>query len=279
MSECYKSFYFFNQTVKPTSEFDDTMLAHGKSIYEVIRIVDKVPLFIEKHFVRLKQTAQQENLQLFYNEHQLTEIILKLIEINEVTSESVKIIFSYNNHFFAQNQNIMLVYFMPVTIPTEEQYRNGVKMVSYRTERVNPTSKIINLPQRNFLTEIAVSNEAYETVLIDKHDNITEASRSNFFAIKNQVVITPPVNIVLPGITRGNVIEICKNEAIELIERNIPFSEITEFDAIFITGTSRRLVPVKQIDNQNFTTENELLRELMKKYNNLIHNYIENYQK
>jgi branched-chain amino acid aminotransferase len=274
MSDCAGNFFFFNNILKHANEFADALLTKGKSIYEVIRVKQGIPLFFEKHIQRLQNTAELENVNLFYNEDEILNKIKELVKINNFIEESVKIVFSYENNFFGEPQNIFLTYVMQNITPSKEQYEKGVIVISCQAERKNPNSKVINIKQRNELNGIASKKMVYETILINRKGNLTEGSRSNIFFIRNGVVFTTNVKMVLPGITRNNIIEICKENSIEIIENTIPFIDSKKFDCMFITGTSRKILPVQSLDNIDFDVNNLMMRKIMSLYDEKILNYI-----
>jgi D-alanine transaminase len=78
---------------------------------------------------------------------------------------------------------------------------------------------------------------------------VTEGSHSSFLAVKNGVVYThPDSNLILPGITKKVVFEICKNHSIQVIEEGIPASELAAMEEMMIVGTGSEVTPVVQID-------------------------------
>ena len=118
------------------------------------------------------------------------------------------------------------------------------------------------------------NSNAFEAILVNKDGNITEGSRSNIFFVKSDVVFTPPENIILPGITRKKVLGICNFLNQSVFIENISYINISEFDSAFLTGTSRKIVPVKFIDNIEFEAGSDLLKKISRLYDNLVGEYI-----
>ena len=66
--------------------------------------------------------------------------------------------------------------------------------------------------------------------------------------MKNRKVVTPSLsNLILPGVTRRTVLELCKEPGIEVEEREIPVSELNSFDEAFMLATTTGVVPVVEI--------------------------------
>jgi len=78
----------------------------------------------------------------------------------------------------------------------------------------------------------------------------------------------------LPGITRQKTVQLARTLNIQLNEREIGFDELQYFDAAFITGTSPKILPIRQIDGFSFNPENQIVRQLMKSYDDMIEGYL-----
>ena len=113
---------------------------------------------------------------------------------------------------------------------------------------------------------------AHEALLVDRHGFITEGSKSNFFGIKDKNLITAKGEAVLKGITRDKIFKIAKSLGIEVEEKEIKASEISDLDSLFISGTSVAILPISQVDDIKFDVNNEILIKIMKRYNELLEN-------
>jgi branched-chain amino acid aminotransferase len=109
---------------------------------------------------------------------------------------------------------------------------------------------------------------------VNKQGLITEASRSNVFFIKNEKIYTSPVSMVLPGITRKKVLYVCDRLNIKVEMRNISVSELSDFESCFLTGTARKIVPVKRIEGITFDPRNAILNEVSNEFEKLVQEYI-----
>jgi branched-subunit amino acid aminotransferase/4-amino-4-deoxychorismate lyase len=98
-----------------------------------------------------------------------------------------------------------------------------------------------------------------DDVLYVSGEQITESSRSNIFIIKNGVLITPDTG-VLRGITRKRILQFApKLMPVEV--RAVTISEVLEADEVFMTGSTKRIAPITQIDNKMFES-GQLTRQL-----------------
>jgi 2-isopropylmalate synthase len=93
----------------------------------------------------------------------------------------------------------------------------------------------------------------HDALMLDYRGYVAECTGANFFMVKNEAIHTPIADCFLDGITRQTVIEIAKNQGINVIERYIKPEEIYDADEIFLTGTAAEVAPVGQIDKHFFS--------------------------
>jgi len=170
----------------------------------------------------------------------------------------------------------MDIFFIEHSYPTAEMYENGVKVILYFGERENPNAKIINDNFRSEVNKQIKLHDAYEAILIDRNGYITEGSKSNIFMIKDNIIMTSPQNAVLPGITRDKIIEVAKEEGFKVEEIEYHYKKISESDAMFISGTSPKILPIAYVDEIKFNMKNNLVIKLMKSYNKKIEENMKN---
>lgn len=275
--ECFKNYYIQNFKSKSCTEFNENLIA-GISIYEVIRIEKNIPLFLENHLNRLYNSADISNLHINEGYCDFEFLIEQLIAKNNVSQGKIKIVIHYdsdNNNKEKDN----LIYFTPHYFPSSNEYKNGVRLGLCKAIRSLPNAKVLNTEARTKANNVIVEEKLFEVLLIDEDGFITEGSRSNIFFIKGQRIFTPPKTDVLMGITRTNIISICKQNGIEIIEKKIHYSEISDMESAFISGTSLKVLPINTIDKNAFLTNTPILKKIMKLYDSLIEGYIKEISK
>lgn len=271
--EYFKEYFIHNFRVKPISEFDEIILSSGVSIYEVIRIEQGIPLFLEDHLNRLFYSAELSNLPLNESYCDFEKLVHELIERNKTYEGKIKLVIRFdkgNRH----PEKDLLIYYTPHYYPTLEEYKSGVKIGLCKAIRTNPNAKILNTEARIKANKTIKEGNFYEVLLFNKKGFITEGSKSNIFFIKNNQLITPPETDVLNGITRKNIFKICRQNKIDLLEKKINISDIKNIDSAFLTGTSLNVLPVHFIEETEFTTENEILKRIVKLYKLSVFEYV-----
>ncbi len=272
MEICKGKYYINNAQALPVDCFNKEFYQLDEYIYEVIRVINGVPLFVEDHIERLIQTFSLKSTSIPYPFNDIIKQIETLIQINDFTFGNIKITYTYKP---GNEENWkFLMYLTPHEYPTKEDYINGVDVRLFNGIRINPNAKVMVTELRKKANKIKELQNCYEILLINKQGQITEGSRSNVFFVLNDKVLTPPLTDVLPGVTRKNIIKICKNINYQVIESKISADEIEKFDAVFISGTSRKVLPVKRINELEYCVDNKIMRKIQQSFNEEIERYI-----
>ncbi len=236
-------------------------------IYEVMRIVEGKPLFLEDHLIRFQHSLSEIHLINRVDITLIEDVIYQLIEKNSLKSGNLRFEIIVKDSLFKT-----AVYEVPAKYPDEKLYNSGIELVSYVIERHNPHVKQskVNEKVRKTIKQTFNQTNAYEILLVDSHGNITEGSRSNVFFIRDNALYSPPSKEILEGITRKKVLEIAFEKEIKVVHNPIPLKEASSFNACFITGTSPKILPAVSLNNITFDVANPILKVLMKQYNDLI---------
>jgi branched-chain amino acid aminotransferase len=243
-----------------------------QSVYEVIRVIGGVALFLEDHFDRLKQSMEIQGISFGMEYTDFRQKIAEIITLNLKTEGNIK--FSYLR---IGNESEWFFTFIPHSYPNPEDYLNGVPTDLLFAERENPNAKVVQNAVRELANQNLTTEKIYEVLLVDRNGLITEGSRSNVFFVKDNVFYTAPASQVLVGVTRQKVIE-CLNElSFQFVETDIHADEISRYDAAFLTGTSPKVLPIRSIGDQMFRTGHAAVKQLMKCYNDLIDRYIQSH--
>lgn len=270
MTSAYHQKFLRNGEVKKSNEFDNQLLNHGLSIYEVIRIINGKALFFKEHYERLISSAHMLSFDLWIDKIEIIRQMDDLSKINNVINGNIEIIYN-----IAENgDKTFLCLFIEDRYPTVEMLMNGVPSDLHFAERENPNAKIINLDLRAKTNAQISEEELYEVLLVDRNGFITEGSRSNVFFIKDETVYTTPIAEVLPGITRLKVFEMCERHSISLKEIPIKSNEIAEFDAAFYTGTSPNVLPISNIGDIQFNPQLALMQKMISLFDKLIEEHL-----
>ncbi|MER2173891.1 MAG: aminotransferase class IV [Carnobacterium sp.] len=271
MEQVEETFYFIDDQKKPTKQnaiFDEL---EGKNIYEVIRVQQGIPLFLEDHLERFRASAAATGLHLKDSDKVLTKRIYHLISLNHVINKNIKLILN--------DTKGLLIFFTTSIYPPQDYYLNGMHTTLLKLERTDPNVKILRKDYQQAVLAERKKQQAHEVLLVDQTDHVTEGSRSNLFIVKNNKLYTSPAKNVLLGIVRKKTLELCIKLNFDVREETIAVSKLPEIDGAFITGTGNNILPIKSIGEIPLrSTTNSIIKTLMTEYATLVETYIIEHQ-
>jgi branched-chain amino acid aminotransferase len=261
MNECYGKYFVLNGELVPQENFDSSLVYEGESVYEVIRIVNGIPVFFNDHIARLESGVRFRQKDMLGDLNVLISDFSLLLKSDNKQNINIKLVFNYSG-----GKNSRIVYFIEPLYPSDEQYANGVKGILYFAERKNPESKLINHRLRSDIYHRLILENAYEALLVNRCNRITEGSRSNIFFIRDNTLFTAPSQNVLSGITRMHLIEICAENDIRVVYECIDAASLQLYESVFMSGTSPVVLPFNMIGSTAFNTGHWLIPLLRKLY-------------
>jgi len=104
---------------------------------------------------------------------------------------------------------------------------------------------------------------AYDALLINRNEYITEGTRTNFFCIQGKTIISPKEEDILPGVTKKMLMRVASGNGYTIMESRVALSDVKRYDGAFLTSTSSKLLPIRTIDEIVFPVTPTALRELM----------------
>lgn len=266
---------FWNNKAWEASRLPEEAINMQPSVYEVVRVLSGVPLFLEEHLDRLGKSIALLNFQYDLPASEIREQIKSLIQINGYPQQNIKIIANMPD---SRSPNIFM-FFIPSQYPAPEDYCKGVRTITLKAERHNPNAKVVEKHLREEINKAIEAKHAYEAILINSREEITEGSRSNIFFVKHNKLYTAPAKDVLVGITRSRIISIAEKLHTQVVEAPIPAFSLQEFQGVFLTGTSPRVLPIAAVDALSFDSfSNALITQIMESYNALIADYVSSFR-
>jgi branched-chain amino acid aminotransferase len=91
---------------------------------------------------------------------------------------------------------------------------------------------------------------ADEALFLNTAGKVCEATTANVFAVRDEVVATPPLSAgCLAGITREQVLDLCRLLEIEAEEKDLPPDVLRTADELFLTSSTRGVQPLVALDS------------------------------
>jgi len=235
---------------------EDRGFNFADGIYEVIKYYGGRPFRYNDHMARLRRSLHEIQID-FGDFDQLETVFQELLEKNSLTNQEAGIYLQITRgshtriHRFPENTppTVYATAFPFASKP--DQLENGVKVITAEDIRwLRCDIKSISLLPNVLYAQKAEELEAAETIFI-RNGIVTEGTHSSFMAVKNGVVYThPDSNLILPGITKKVILEICRENNIQVIEEGIQASELDNMDEMMIVGTGSEVTPVVKMDEK-----------------------------
>ena len=275
---------FLDRNNAKISVFDSGFLL-GDGVWSGIRLHKGKLLFLTEHLKRLYDDAKAISLKIHFNKKELTKYLIQTVKKNKMLSDvHIRLIISrgikstpYQDPSFTISKPTIVI-IPEYKKPDEKLYKKGLILKTVKTIR---GPKNVQDPVLNTLSKLncilacieAKKNNADEALMHDINGNIATNNSTHFFFIKDNKVYTSAGNYCVKGITRKNVIDICKDNKIEIYQKNFKLKDVMKADEAFVTGTFANIIPVKKINNKKFSIKKSnltfVIRNLyLKKINN-----------
>ena len=234
---------------------EDRGFLFGDGIYEALRIYAGVPFALEEHLQRLERSAAAIMLEIPYTSGVLASHIREFIAQSGCRDGYIYIQLTRGaaprNHNFPAGAGPNLVMFIRGLAPGHDDHAfRGEPCITLPDERwLRCDIKSINLLPNVIARETAARAGAFEAILHRPDGAVTEGSRSNVFALIDGTVRTHPhSNLILPGITRGFVIEILRQAGVPLEEKAFTLAELRGASEIWLSSSVAEVTPVTALD-------------------------------
>jgi branched-chain amino acid aminotransferase len=262
---------YFQKQFVPLAEAKIGIMTHaflyGTATFEGIRgnwneDVGQVILFrVQDHFRRLHKSCRILKMDLPYSIEELTDIIVKLVEMCGYTEDIYirPIVYKSSEVVGVRMHNLdddFLMFVCPFGPYLDVE--KGIRCLTSSWRRVEDVgiparAKVNGLYVNSALAKTeAQENGCDEAIMLDMNGHVSEGSGENIFMVVDGRLYTPPSSDnILIGITRDTVIRLAADElGIETVERSIDRSELYIADECFMTGTAAHVSAVVEVDRR-----------------------------
>jgi len=246
-------------------------------VFTTILVKDQVPVFIDEHLRRLLQNAKEIGLNI-KEENKIKKLVNKIIRMGDEREHGIRsVLWNLYDTGFNIDKDFGLYPFNLHFSP--EDYYGGVCASLAYSPRERPEIKSVNWSRSFDAEELARKRGTKEAIIYNDDENICEGARSNVFWVYNGKLETPSKGM-LRGITRSKLLDLCKIEGIPVTEGTFSKQRMLEADEVFVTGTTKRILPVVKIDKKIIGNgkPGKLTRFLMDSYQKLVESYISSYK-
>jgi branched-chain amino acid aminotransferase len=240
----------FQEDEKTKLHYRDLSIQRAYGIFDFLKVKDGKEQFLDDHLDRFYSSAKAMRLEAGYDKYNLVQIIHKLLEKNALKDGGIKITLTggYSEDGYEIGNPNLIIACSTINKPIALQ--GGLKLITYPHQRQLPHIKTIDYIMPLWVQPIIKSRNA-DDVLYITGDTITECPRSNFFIINKEGKLITPEKNILKGVTRKKVLEAAK-EILEVEERDITLSDLNNANEVFITSTTKMILPVSYVNDHHF---------------------------
>jgi D-alanine transaminase len=228
----------------------------GDGVYEVIPSYSRRPFRLAEHLARLQASLDAIGIPNPHTAARWTELVTKIVAGNLWEDQNVYLQVTRGvakrDHAFPKGlKPTVFMMASELVTPSADLLRTGAAAIvlpDFRWLRcdIKSTSLLGNC----MLRTLAADAGCAEAILV-RDGELTEASASNVFVVKNGTVLAPPKShLILPGITYDVVLEIVRANAISHEIRPVKESELRSADEVWVTSSSREVLPITTLDGK-----------------------------
>ncbi len=240
----------------------DSGFVLGDGVWEGLRLHNGKLAFADAHMERLYEGARAIDLDIGLSPDELTAAVLDTTAANGMTSD-VHIRLMVTRGLKATPYQDPRATVGGATIVIIPEYKTplpstateGITLFTVHVRRGRPDvldPKINSHSKLNCITACiqATKAGADEALMLDPQGFVATCNSTHFFIVRRGEVWTSTGDYCLPGITRANVIELCRANGLPVFEKNFSLTEVYGADEAFVTGTFAGLAPVREIDGR-----------------------------
>lgn len=240
----------------------------GHAVFDYFRFTNNKPRFLNDHLNRLMTSIKSAKIDIELTKAEAADQIKKLIASTKFKNGSIRFtVTAGNSSNFSKPENSGNYFIVASKFkkPSEKLYKLGANLISRAYKREFPEIKTTNYAFAQMNLPAMATADAVDILYYD--DYIRESSRANIFLVQNSQIHTPKEGI-LKGITRKQVLQLFPNTQ----ELDIRMDRLKNCSEVFITSSSKEIMPVVKIDEQ-IIGDGEVgpvTREAMEKFSKLI---------
>jgi branched-chain amino acid aminotransferase len=254
-------------------------LLGGWGIFSTLRVADGVLFAWERHWARMSRDAQLLNVRMPEDPELVRRGLVELIEANQALNASLRLVVVRNGGGMWEGPPTGRASDVIALTANSNHWADTVRLTYQPNARFSKsdftTAKIVSWAANLRWYERAHDRGFDECILLNELGEVTECTSANIFAVRGNDVWTAPVSGgCLPGVTREVILNEIHVPGIRVMERTLRPEDLESADDVFITSTTRDLLPVSEIDGKMMNCRAEVRNALLAEFRRYLHSYI-----
>ncbi|MGZ5287759.1 MAG: aminotransferase class IV [Flavisolibacter sp.] len=242
--------------------YRDLAFQRGYGVFDFLKVVRGQPVFLEDHLERFFYSAGQLHLTLKQQREQLDAIIRELIVKNAVSECGIRLSLTggYSEDGYHPATPNLVISVHTFQLPTPDQFSKGIRLMTHSFQRQLPHIKSIDYLMAVML-QPQLKERQLDDILYHQNGIITECPRANLFIVTAENKLVTPAHNILKGITRKKILK-AAFDFMDVEERDITLDELKNAREVFISSTTKMVLPVARVDDFSFGTERTIAKRL-----------------
>jgi branched-chain amino acid aminotransferase len=276
-------FLLHNGEVRETSakllEAGQVGVLNGWGVFSTLRVYNGVLFAFERHWARMARDARLLRVPMPWDANAMERQLMKLVEANQATNATLRVAVVRNKGGAFQGPAIErdadLIAFTKDLNHWGESATLSIQPQARHAQSPFAGTKVLSWCFNLVMYEQATASGFDEVVLLNERDEVSECTSANIFVSQGDYVSTPPLNSgCLPGITRELLLEVVRVPGITVEERPLRLEDLERADGVFITSTTRDLLPVRSVAGLHIRQESSALPRLRKAFSEYARSYV-----
>jgi branched-chain amino acid aminotransferase len=246
-----------NGVITPPEEARIPVLDHGllfgDSVYETLRTYGGRPFLFSRHFARLEHSAQAIDLRLPWSGAKTLEEVRRTLLAGE---SRIRLMITRGVGDLAPDVETCIdptpiIIVVPLVPLPERIYQYGVDVVISSVRR---SGRFADIKTGSLIHQVLARREAklkhaFEAILLTADEKLSDGITSNIYLVRDGRLLTPSHDAgIVEGITRGVVLELARDMGLQVMEGLFDVDEISHADEMFLTSSTREVVPIARVD-------------------------------
>jgi len=259
-------------------------LLSGWGVFSTLRVADGVLFAFERHWARMERDAAAFHIPIPGNSEQVRGKLLELVEANQAQNSTLRLAIVRNGGSMWANPSVDRPSDLIALTADSKEWGDSVKLAYIRDARHAACpfagTKILSWAMNLTWLESVQSRGFDEAILLNERGEVAECTSANLFIANGSQVWTPPLNSgCLPGITREVLLGEIHVPGIKIGEKALTPADLESADEVFITSTTRDLLPARQIEEKKVGRSDRARQALLPAFSGFVKRYVAEHKK
>ncbi len=254
---------------------------NGWGIFSTLRVCDGILFAFDRHYRRMTYDGELLHVAFDLSPEELERLLLSLVEANKAVNATLRVAIVRNRGGLFEAPQLTRDSELIAFTADLTNWGDGVNLTYQPFGRFSASpfagTKITSWAQNLTWYEEAHQRGFDEMILLNESGHVSECTSANIFILQEDAVVTPPLATsgCLPGVTRAILLEEIHVSGLTIAEQEITPSDLEEANQVFITSTTRDLLPVLSVDGTPLKQNREALALLQGRFRGYRDNYLQ----